>query len=113
MPQFRLCHTQRHTADQVLHIHYTKRNCRHVICVDCLQRISDENCMKGQMGEQLDHGQELEHQERNKTFLLQVPVSPAWLLLICEIQVTCQVCVATLNSITVGTTLRCTGLRVK
>ena len=80
---------------------------------DGLLRISNENCMKGQMGEQLDHGQELEHQERNKTFLLQVPVSPVWLLLMCEIQVTCQVCVATLNSITVGTTLYCAGLKKK
>lgn len=30
---------------------------------DDLQRISNENYMKGLMGEQLDHGQESAHQE--------------------------------------------------
>lgn len=70
MAPFRLSHTQRHTLDQVLNMHYTKRNCRHVTHLDSLQRISDENCMQGQMGEQLDHGQQLEHQERKQNILV-------------------------------------------
>lgn len=67
---FRLSHAQRHAADQVLNMHSTKRNCRHVIHLDSLQRVSDENCMQGQMGEQLDHGQQLEHQERKQNILV-------------------------------------------
>lgn len=109
MALFRLSHTQRHTVDQVLNMHYTKRNCRHVTHLDSLQRISDENCMRGQMGEQLDHGQQLEHRERKKKH--SCCRSPVWLQLICEIQVTCQVCVATLNSIRGETTLYCTRLK--
>lgn len=70
MAPFRLSHTQRHTVDQVLNMHYTKRNCRHVTHLDSLQKISDENCMRGQMGEQLDHGQQLEHQERKQNILV-------------------------------------------
>lgn len=70
MAPFRLSHTQRHTVDQVLNMHYTKRDCRHVTHLDSLQRISDENCMQGQMGEQLDHGQQLEHQERKQNILV-------------------------------------------
>lgn len=70
MVPFRLSHTQRHTVDQVLNMHYTKRNCRHVTHPDSLQRTSDENCMQGQMGEQLDHGQQLEHQQRKQNILV-------------------------------------------
>lgn len=73
MTPFRLSHTQRHAADQVLNMHYTKKNCRHVMHLDSLQRISNENCMQGQMGEQLDHGQQLEHQERKQNILVAGP----------------------------------------
>jgi len=70
---FRLSHIQSHAADQVLSMHDTKRNCRHVIRLESLQRISNENYMQGQMGEQLDHGQQLEHQERKQNILVAGP----------------------------------------
>lgn len=73
MTPFRLSHTQRHAADQVLNMHYTKRNCRYVTHLDTLQRVSDDSCMQGQMGEQLDHGQQLEHQERKQNILVAGP----------------------------------------
>lgn len=79
MTPFRLSHTQRHAADQVLNMHYSKRNCRHVIHLDSLQRISNENFMQGQMGEQLDHGQQLEHQERKQNILVAgLPCGCSW-----------------------------------
>lgn len=73
MAPFRLSHTQRHAADQVLNMHYTKRNCRHVTHLDTLQTVSDDSCMQGQMGEQLDHGQQLEHKERKQNILVAGP----------------------------------------